>query len=714
MIFLEDQLYTYFKNNFIDDNGTVLASLNGNRRDVVVDDKRLIDSSLALIIACKQNDMKLIQKLVSGMNLFRDKKYEGFLEITDKYGAKYDEGTIKHLLNQILATFSLYLATRNRNLTSDDTDYKERLNSLLSNYINNNGELFLQDWSIVNYHSTLKTAAVCFLISNYIKSDPAAKSALLAKCQQFYVHDRYYSVKSGNQILNLSGTKLSDLGLMLKVMAISKNVELAQKIITFIYDHYRITLNGGLWNKVGSNPEKLVDSSASYLLKDSSPFPYKDILSQIIVLSGIKNFPHLKYVRELKQLIEQTLFDFYDRKNGGFFIGQGFWFANPKQPSVPLDRHVLVPAHTLGSFAVGNTSYVPFHEKLAIVQEIGVLLLDSSSTHNTRRQLITIPYSQKKPNYKLNYISQGILTHSYIKIDNYLSWLGRTISGYGYGLTPYRSPLAIKSDKTPQNFSALHVISDLTVLHHAIYNKYSLSKVLETCQNSDGGFGEQPALLSEVFTTYCVVAALFILKDENFDKQQCIKFIVSCQNPDGSFGNAPGYPGDAWHTHLAVLALHLLKAEENYDTDKCIEYLLNCQNPDGAFGLVPGSHSETYSTFRSVDSLKVLGVVIPKSKQTILWLKSRQDKSGGFHYGVGKPVSFVGSYHAIAALYILGSLPDDVDQCKKWLANHQTPDGGFGNDSSMPSLTTDEGFVILQASYMLEKKLNPYWAEIIT
>ncbi|MFT8838391.1 prenyltransferase/squalene oxidase repeat-containing protein [Liquorilactobacillus satsumensis] len=109
-----------------------------------------------------------------------------------------------------------------------------------------------------------------------------------------------------------------------------------------------------------------------------------------------------------------------------------------------------------------------------------------------------------------------------------------------------------------------------------------------------------------------------------------------------------------------------------------------------------------------------MGVDIAERKKTITWLKNRQDENGGFHYGDNKPVSFVGSYHAIAALYILGSLPQNVEQCKKWLSDHQTSDGGFGNSLKSPSLTTDEGFVVLQASYMLEKKLNPYWAEIIT
>ncbi|MFT8838357.1 prenyltransferase/squalene oxidase repeat-containing protein, partial [Liquorilactobacillus satsumensis] len=606
---MKDQLYTFFKSNFIDGNNTVLAALNIDKHDIIVEDKRLIDTSLALIIACQKNDQKLAQKLANGMAIFEDKEYGGFVEITDRYGDKYDEGTIKHLSNQLLANFSLYFAQKNKiNFDCNNTNYKQKIENLLSGYIKTGNETFLRDWTAVDDKTTLTAVAICYLISNFIGTEKAERTILWTKCQQFYDGHRYYSVINGNKIIKLSGTQLIDLGLMLRVASLRGNETIAKEIITFIYRYFRIQLNGGLWNRIGVNTSKLVDSSNSYLFKDSSPFPYKEVLSHVVVLWGLNEFSELAYSAELRQLIQRTLYEFYDHKNDGFFIGQGFWFANPSQPSVPLDRHTLVPPHTLGSFAVGNTSYVPFHEKLAVVQEVALMLLDFSEIVDINKKLTEIPYQINKLNYKISYVSQGRLQNSFIDIDRYVNWLRETESGYGYGLTPYRAPLAIKSDKTPQNFSALHVISDMTVLHLPIRNKDYLRKVLETCQNNDGGFGEQPSLLSEVFTTYCVVAALFILKDDNFDKNRCIKFLVSCQNVNGSFGNAPGYPGDVWHTHLAVLALHLLEAEKHYNTGRCIQYLLNCRNTDGAFGLIPGNKSETYSTFRSVDSFRLKSI----------------------------------------------------------------------------------------------------------
>ncbi len=710
-----NKLYDFFKNNFIDSNNTIIASLNINKKDIVVEDKRLIDTSLALIVACKNNDKEVIKRLVEGVDKFRDTENGGFFEITDRFGAVYSEGTIKHVINQIIANYALLLADREG--PSSNINYKKRIEQLFSCYFENKSEIFLKNWEPVNSELTLTTVAFSCLLSIFLKCDTNIKDKLWGRCEQFYINKRYYSCLLNGRISKLCGTKLIDLALVLWVISLKKNYLLysrADDLINFIFNYYRINLNGGLWNKVGSDPRKLVDESTSYLIKNESPFPYKDVMSHIVLEHVLDKFPKNSHSRELIKLTQKTLYRFYDKRNEGFFIGQGFWFANPYQPSVPLDRHVLVPAHELGSFAVGNTNYVPFQEKLAIVQEMGLLLLNLDNFPRFDVTLSKFNYSKRSVYKKIEYVSKDDLQSSLIDVKKYEHWLRKTESGYGYGLTPYRSPLSMKSDKTPQNFSALHVVSDLTVLHLHVENSSSLKKALEVCQNDDGGFGEQPSLLSEVFTTYCVVAALFILKSNNFDKQKCIDFLSRCQNDDGSFGNAPGYPGDAWHTHLAVLALHLLDGESNYDTNACIQYLLNCQNNDGGFALVPGNKSETYSTFRCVDSLIVQGVIVPNREKIVSWIQDRQDNNGGFHFGFKEPISFVGSYHAIAALYILGKLPVKLYECKKWISKHQTLDGGFGNDKFRPSLTTDEGFVILQSSYMLEKKLNPYWVEIIT
>lgn len=458
-----------------------------------------------------------------------------------------------------------------------------------------------------------------------------------------------------------------------------------------------------------------MNAISAYYNINESPFPFKSTKDESLFLLALRKSLHLtknvEYVDNLIKELVSDLKNFYDQKFDGITMGQGSWFSAPTIPTVPLARHAMVPPHTVGSFAVGNTYYVPLHQKQAAIQLVAMLAL-SDEQYTFDNSIKKLPYKEGNFNKSLDYVSQGELEDSYISIPQYMKWLYSTKSGMGYGLTPYRSPLGFRSDKSQQNFSALHVVCDSFVLHREVPDKDDILRSMYACQNKDGGFGEQPSMISEVFTTYCVILTAFMLHDDGYDKEKCIEFILSCQNPYGGFGNGPGLPSDSWHTNLAVLSLHALNVD--YDKEKTIQFLLNCRNADGGYSLIPNGISEIFSTFRAMASLIILGVEISNKEDVVKWLQGMQDESGGFIFQKGKSVSFVGSHHAIAALYLLDSLPAQLDKCKKWIYEHQMKDGGFSRSTEGPSDTTDEGFIVLHSSYMLERKLNPYWVAIMT
>lgn len=246
----------------------------------------------------------------------------------------------------------------------------------------------------------------------------------------------------------------------------------------------------------------------------------------------------------------------------------------------------MVPQHTPGAFAVGNTSYVQLQQKQMEMQCIGLLAAMDIEFDNPADY--KFEYLKEDVDNTLTYITKGKLEFKQFDLDGYLNWSMKTRNGMAYGLTPYRSPLGFRSDKSPQNFSAMHVISDMLVLEKEIENPTDLLKFMYSSQNTDGGFGEEPSMISEVFTTYCVVVTAFLLKDNNYDKEGCIRYLQECQNEDGGFGNAPGYPSDSWHTNLAVMSLHLLDATAKNE-DKLINYLLACRNEDGGYAIIPGA-----------------------------------------------------------------------------------------------------------------------------
>lgn len=490
----------------------------------------------------------------------------------------------------------------------------------------------------------------------------------------------------------------------------------AQRALCHIRKYHSYVSGRGFWDRADSQSQVRVDPVAACYGRADSPFPAKLIgdhallalaADKVVLLTGNRQFA--KLAAEARLEIDR----YTDSDAGGIFQGQGSWFSTPVDPTVPLARHVMVPPRTAGSFAVGNTFYVPFHEKHAETQLLALKAIGDRIAFAVQAPLLVEKLEPWPLCTDLSHITTGRITAGHIDLMAYLRWLRSTASGLSYGLTPYRSPLGLRSDRAAQTFSVLHVVSDLMVLGESVPDIPGLLASVFATQNPDGGFGEQPGLLSEAFTTYCAVLTAKILGGDGYNQKQCIGFLEACQHPEGGFGNAPGYPCDSWHSNLAVLALHALGHRPLREQD-LVAYLAGCQNIDGGYGNQPGSPSDTFATFRAVGALIALDLRPLRMKQTISWLRGLQTESGGFRYRESGVVSFVGSYHAIAALYVMGAQPVDITSCLQFIASRQSSDGGFSRLPGGPSETTDEGFIAIQALHMLEHKLNPYWAVIIT
>ncbi|MFM0068845.1 prenyltransferase/squalene oxidase repeat-containing protein [Paraburkholderia aspalathi] len=487
---------------------------------------------------------------------------------------------------------------------------------------------------------------------------------------------------------------------------------------------HRHVEGSGFWDRTDAQSQVRVDPLSAVYGRSDSPFPVK--LSgdhALLALAAHKVASYAGDINEFETLVAQAhaeLRRYTDKAVGGIFLGQGSWFSPPVDPTVPLARHVMVSPRAVGAFSVGNTAYVPFHEKHAETQFLALSALERvphrpeiSQHESVGSRVIALPFAPYSLDMSLDYVTTGQISSDLIDLQAYLSWLRATASGLGYGLTPYRAPLGLRSDRTAQTFSALHVISDLLTLCEPIPNQQGLLTGIFATQNPDGGFGEQPGLLSEVFTSYFAVLTARVLNNPGYDTNQCIRFLNACQHADGGFGNAPGYPSDCWHSNLAVLALHALGCRPPNE-QALVSYLIHSQNADGGYGEQFGHPSDTFATFRAVDSLISLGLRPPRMDETIAWLRGLQTEAGGFRDRNTSVESFVGSYHAIAALYVMGAQPIDVPACLRWIAARQSADGGFSRHPGGPSDTTDEGFIAIQALHMLENKLNPYWAVIMT
>ena len=702
------KVFDCFVKQFSDDeHGGIYSAIGFDRHDVITEDKMVVNAALALITAIKFNNAKLAKKYYQELDLFRGKN--NYSEIIEASSVPVDVGYVKTFSTQVVLLFSKVLyANFINNLTlknSSLTSFNKLLT--LENELNFPNILTLDNDVIDSEQSAVSIALAAYVSKKMNLLD--WYRLLTAKIQSFKDNaDGYWSyLDSANRPVVTEGKSLLA---QATIMLIEEHSSI-EKHIQFINKHYLHPYTGGFWSKVNKENQVSVENISSYYGKNESPFPIKSMLDHAMLTFALRN-NNSDLAQKMFDTSVKQLGRFWNTKSGGISLGQGNWFSTPTTPTVPLARQVMVPQHTVGSFAIGNTFYLPLHEKTASIQLLSAIALYDVPMP-MKPVLRKIDYTSKRFEVNHDYIAKGNLDSSYIDINKYLVWSNKTKSGFGNGLTPYKSPLGFKSDKTPQNFSAMHVISDFSVLAKTISNKNEIFLNMKASQNEDGGFSEQPSLPSELFTTYCVVLSAYILGTTDYDIAKCIEFVKDCQNEDGGFGNAPGYPSDAWHCNFGTLILHILDSKPR-EPEQLIQYLLNCQNEDGGFSVLPNSKSETFSTFRAIDSLIVSGVQIPNVQRTVTWLQSLQDKNGGFYFAQKSPVSFVGTYHTIAALYLLGALPLDVEATKKWFYHHQAKDGGFSKIPDSPSDTTDEGFIAIHASYMLEHKLNPYWTAIIT
>lgn len=727
-------LLDFVVDNFVSDDGIIPAVIGRNKNDIITSDRRLIDISLAIISLkdiIPKNKFKLLN---NSLNSFFDSSTGGYSELLDPTGSKQLLGNIRTFGIQAIALLAeLYCET-----THHLEDISERLIFLYEKFAFNDFPKSLSE----NYEDIVISDKLCEEISLFTisactifhKTDGTHLKYLIENLNQllltFYQNGRIYDrVYNNGKPDSLYGTSLKASCLfiiarcMLKEVIPSISIKEADDVLLYIKEHHFHHKGSGFWNRTNAQGEPAVDPIVSIHSRHDSPFPAKLLsdhaLLSLAAKSIIKFTKQYSLALEIDNSCQEEIEQYTDPKYNGVFLGQGSWFSTPLDPTVPLGRHVMVSPRTPGSFVVGNTTYVPFHEKHADVQFITLLsrvknnrpaAIKKSKNIKTELSHSNIDKSWKplvrKPENKIS---------DYIDIESYLHWSQGTKCGAGYGLTPYKSPLSLRSDRTPQTFSVLHVVADQLVLGNPVEDPDKIINFIKSTQNDDGGFGEQAGLPSECFTTYCAVLTSKMLGQplSGVERERCIEFIASCQRYEGGFGNAPGYPPDCWHSNLAGLALAALETN-SFDKEALINYIVNCQNSDGGYGNKPGLVSDAFATFRAVSVLHGIGYLPPNIDNTVLWLKSLQTDEGGFRYRNESIQSFVGSYHAIAALYILDSAPNNIEKAKIFISSRQAKDGGFSRQLDGPSETTDEGFIAIQALHMLTNSLSKYWSIMIT
>src|SRR6267143_203084 len=143
----------------------------------------------------------------------------------------------------------------------------------------------------------------------------------------------------------------------------------------------------------------------------------------------------------------------------------------------------------------------------------------------------------------------------------------------------------------------------------------------------DGGFGNQPGVVSLVRFTFDLSFSLNSVGERPADRGAAVAYLLSLRNADGGFGSGGFSTADA--TARAVITLQALGAPVPTPTN-ATRFLRSLQNPDGGFGAIPGAPSTVTYTYRALTGLDALGAGPNSTTAAISFLRARQQTDGGF------------------------------------------------------------------------------------
>ncbi|WP_263262504.1 prenyltransferase/squalene oxidase repeat-containing protein [Pseudomonas sp. RIT-PI-S] len=721
---MDSTAFTFLADALMDrEVGGFLAITDATGALRISSDKRLEDQVAATLFFAQHGDEQQAEFALAGLLALRDGGQEGFTELADRHWNAHGSGRCRTLALQFDALRALLEFRRQRR---DDAQLQAVTEGMLLRLRQvYEGRLFGgvlgSDWTtVVDAHMPLELdiAAVNLLCSLCTWGE----TPLPAHLQQhvWKLEDEVRAELDGLGAGPLRQTSsraraVSALARWARANSHQEMLQLARKLLDDTLERLHDSAYGGYWDRLRYDQRVGADWLTSFK-RNESPFPIKTSLDVALLLEALELAqPHESSARR-EQLLK-ALADFHDSRQGGFFLGKGYFWSTPVDPTVPFIRQFWAPPRQLGVFHIGNLSYLPLHIKslegqlacLGALQAQAAVLPQASAPVKVDASILRIS-NNRRP---LEQPHLGQLPVLDVDLPAYLAWLrqARASLAVPYGLTAEMAPQGFRADRCWQVFSALHVISDLYALEVEIDDAASLVACIQASQNADGGFSEQPGQLSDVFATYCAVISLRLLGSEPRAVQACVGYLRQCQQADGGFGNVPGYQSDIWHSNLAALSLHVLGAQAS-EPQALLDFILACRHGDGGFANRPGNPPDTFSTYRALSLLHALDRELVDPSATVAWLQGLQQPQGAFLYRPGKAVSLVGSYMAIAALYLLDAHPRDMQGIEAWITQHQKQDGGFG-PLSTTSATTDESFTCIQSLLILKGALSKYWVALV-
>jgi len=141
-----------------------------------------------------------------------------------------------------------------------------------------------------------------------------------------------------------------------------------------------------------------------------------------------------------------------------------------------------------------------------------------------------------------------------------------------------------------------HAVKVLKLLEKAVPHAEKCAAFIQSCQHSSGGFGWNPESSlpgndPDIYYTWAGVYALSELGSQPVYQKECKDWINSLQNFDGGFGDQPAWPSRLYSTYYALHALQILTGNASHAmTKKTVQRPSLDRVPEGPFQIYSTIH----------------------------------------------------------------------------------------------------------------------------
>lgn len=136
------------------------------------------------------------------------------------------------------------------------------------------------------------------------------------------------------------------------------------------------------------------------------------------------------------------------------------------------------------------------------------------------------------------------------------------------GFADVRDAQHFPQDADAHAATTMHAVQSLILLDADVPHSDRVVTFVHECQGESGAYRAHSTLATagnceDIYYTFAALHTLYLLNEKANRREECTRWIQSLQNADGGFGDQPGWRSRLYSTYYAILSLCLFDLEKD-------------------------------------------------------------------------------------------------------------------------------------------------------